>query len=551
MLIHLSIKNFAIIEELETEFHNGFTAITGETGAGKSILLGALGLVLGDRADSSSLMNPEKKLVVEATFDIRNHPGVKQWLKEQQEEETEQLILRREIHTTGKSRAFINDSPVTVAQLKTLTAQLVDLHQQFDTLELGEESFQREVLDALCKQTAQTAIYHQQYLHYAKLQKELFALKESQEQASKERDYHQFLADELEQAHFQPGELEQLEQELKMLNSAETIAQVLSESVRLLQDSETPLLQQLKQVLNRIQHYTDVLPSLQPLAERLQSAQIELADITDELDNLQQQTAFDEERMRLIEDRLELGYKLLKKHHLRTTEELLHLQKELNQKLEQQFNQQELILQKEKELDQLLHELKQQAEQIHKNRIAQQHPLEEKVNALLIKVGMPNARLKIEVRKTELNAYGNDEIDFLFDANKSNRFESIHKVASGGELSRLMLCIKSLVASVIELPTMVFDEIDTGISGEAAKQVGLLLKDLSQHHQVITITHLPQIAAKATHHFYVYKEEVKERIQTKIRLLNHDEQVEAIAKMLSGETITQSSLVTAREMVKG
>ena len=515
MLIHLSIKNFAIIEELETEFHNGFTAITGETGAGKSILLGALGLVLGDRADSSSLMNPEKKLVVEATFDIRNHPGVKQWLKEQQEEETEQLILRREIHTTGKSRAFINDSPVTVAQLKTLTAQLVDLHQQFDTLELGEESFQREVLDALCKQTAQTAIYHQQYLHYAKLQKELFALKESQEQASKERDYHQFLADELEQAHFQPGELEQLEQELKMLNSAETIAQVLSESVRLLQDSETPLLQQLKQVLNRIQHYTDVLPSLQPLAERLQSAQIELADITDELDNLQQQTAFDEERMRLIEDRLELGYKLLKKHHLRTTEELLHLQKELNQKLEQQFNQQELILQKEKELDQLLHELKQQAEQIHKNRIAQQHPLEEKVNALLIKVGMPNARLKIEVRKTELNAYGNDEIDFLFDANKSNRFESIHKVASGGELSRLMLCIKSLVASVIELPTMVFDEIDTGISGEASKQVGLLLKDLSQHHQVITITHLPQIAAKATHHFYVYKEEVKERIQTK------------------------------------
>ncbi len=551
MLIHLSIKNFAIIEELETEFHNGFTAITGETGAGKSILLGALGLVLGDRADSSSLMNPGKKLVVEATFDIRNHPGVKQWLKEQQEEETEQLILRREIHTTGKSRAFINDSPVTVAQLKTLTAQLVDLHQQFDTLELGEESFQREVLDALCKQTAQTATYHQQYLHYARLQKELFALKESQEQASKERDYHQFLADELEQAHFQPGELEQLEQELKLLNSAETIAQVLSESVRLLQDGETPLLQQLKQVHNRIQHFTDILPSLQTLAERLQSAQIELADITGELDNLQQQTAFDEERMRVIEDRLELGYKLLKKHHLRTTEELLQLQQELNQKLEQQFNQQELILQKEKELDQLLHELKQQAEQIHKNRIAQQHPLEEKVNALLFKVGMPNARLKIEVCKTELNAYGNDEIDFLFDANKSNRFESIHKVASGGELSRLMLCIKSLVASVIELPTMVFDEIDTGISGEAAKQVGLLLKDLSQHHQVITITHLPQIAAKATHHFYVYKEEVKERIQTKIRLLNHDEQVEAIAKMLSGETITQSSLVTAKEMVKG
>lgn len=551
MLIHLSIKNFAIIEELETEFNNGFTAITGETGAGKSILLGALGLVLGDRADSSSLMNPEKKSVMEATFDISKHPKVKQWLKEQQEEEAEQLLLRREINATGKSRAFINDSPVTVAQLKTLTAQLVDLHQQFDTLELGEESFQREVLDALCKHTAQTTTYHQQYLQYAKLQKELFALQEKQEQASKERDYQQFLADELEQAHFQPGELEQLEQELKLLNSAETIAQVLSESVQLLQDGETPLLQQLKQVLNRIQHYTDILPSLQPLAERLQSAQIELADITGELDNLQQQTAFDEERMRLIEDRLELGYKLLKKHHLRTTEELLQLQQVLNQKLEQQFNQQELILQKEKELDRLLKDLKQQAEQIHKNRIAQQHPLEEKVNALLFKVGMPNARLKIEVRKTELSAYGNDEIDFLFDANKSNRFESIHKVASGGELSRLMLCIKSLVASVIELPTMVFDEIDTGISGEAAKQVGLLLKDLSQHHQVITITHLPQIAAKATHHFYVYKEEVNQRIQTKIRLLNHDEQVEAIAKMLSGETITQSSLVTAKEMVKG
>ena len=550
MLTKLSIQNFAIIDQLNVEFQQGLNIITGETGAGKSILLGALGLVLGNRADSSALRNADKKCVVEALFNKNNHL-IKNWLQQNEIDEEDELILRRELSPNGKSRAFINDTPVNLTQLKELTSALVDLHQQFDTLELGDEDFQREVLDALANNSSRVEQYRQQYLRFAKLQRELHQLKELQQQQQKEEDYRQFLLDELEQASFKENELEDAEQELKLLSNAGNIASVLSESVQFLKEGDTPVVQQLKIVLQRLQQYKDMHADLSFISERLQSAQIELSDIASELDHLQNSISVDEARMQQLNERVELGYKLQKKHGLHTTNELLVLLEQLQLQQRSVADLGTNISTKEKEVAAQQKQLEKEAAVIHEERKKHIEPFTRQVNDLLGRVGMPNARLKVELANTKLNQYGIDNINFLFDANKSNRFELISKVASGGELSRLMLCIKSLVAEKISLSTMLFDEIDTGISGEAAKQVGILLKELADRQQVITITHLPQIAAKATAHYFVYKQEEKSVIKTKIRLLNREEQIEAVAKMLSGEKPTDSSLVTAKEMVMG
>ena len=551
MLQQLSIQNFAIIDELKVDFQPQLNTITGETGAGKSILLGALGLVLGNRADSSSLQNSEKKCIVEAVFSTATHTKVNAWLKENEIDEEPELILRREITANGKSRAFINDTPVNLTQLKALTSMLVDLHQQFDTLELGDEDFQREVLDALAGCDKEVEQYRQRYLQFARLQKELQLLKDKQQQLQREQDYKQFLLDELDQASFKENELEELYQELQLLSNAGSIATVLTDAVQLLKDGETPLVQQLKSLLQRLQQFKHVHAELTRITERLQSTQIELADIAADLDHLQSSISIDEARMQLINDRLEIGYKLQKKHNVQSTNELLQLQQQLQEQVQVVLNMEQTIAEKEKEKTQLQQQLEVEAELIHTKRLKQSDSFAKQVNALLQQIGMPNARLQVELSTTSLNQFGKNEISFLFDANKSNRFEPISKVASGGELSRLMLCIKSLVAKSIALPTMLFDEIDTGISGEAAKQVGILLKELSAKHQVITITHLPQIAAKATAHYFVYKQEEKSGIKTRIRLLSKEEQVETIARMLSGEKPSDSSLVTAREMIAG
>ena len=550
MLKELSIQNFAIIDELNVVFEPELNIISGETGAGKSILLGALGLVLGNRSDSSVLQNKEKKCIVEVLFDAPNKQ-LKNWLQYQEIDESEDLILRREINSTGKSRAFINDSPVTISQLKELTFFLVDLHQQFDTLELGTASFQREVLDAMAGCVTETENYNQRFVQFAKLKKETQVLKEQQLTALKEKEYHQFLYDELSDASFKENELEQTEQELKLLNNSGAIAAVLSDAVLLLKEGDAPLVQQLKSLLQKIIHYKDLNEHFSSVTNRLQSAQIELADIAAELDHLQNSITVDEQKLQQMNERLELGYKLQKKHGVKSTEALLIIQQELFNKLQLVINLEDAIHTKENALQLLLQQLEKAAKAIHLKREQEVVPFSKKINDLLQKVGMPNARLKIELIETSLHAFGNNEINFLFDANKSNRFEPISKVASGGELSRLMLCIKSLVASKVQLPTMVFDEIDTGISGEAAKQVGLLLKELSTNHQVITITHLPQIAAKATAHYYVYKTDEKSGVKTRIKLLNKVEQIETIAQMLSGENFTKASLVIAKEMVLG
>lgn len=551
MLLKLSIQNFAIIDELTTEFQPRLNTITGETGAGKSILLGALGLVLGNRADSAVLMNKEKKCVVEVFFSATSNSKVKEWLLLNEMDEDDTLILRREISANGKSRAFVNDSPVNLTQLKELTSLLVDLHQQFDTLELAEEEFQREIIDALAGCIKEVRQYHSNFLQFAKMQKELLAMKDLQHQKKKEQDYKQFLLDELDQASLKENELEQLDEELTLLSNAGAISTVLNDAVQFLKEGDAPIVQQLKSVLQRLQQFKEINNDLSSVTERLQSAQIELTDIAAELDHLQNRISIDETRMQTINDRLGIGYKLQKKHGVNSTNALLQIQSQLEEEVQVIINMDQAIAEQEKEIAELQKQLEKQAAAIHLQRKKQITPFTEKVNALLVRVGMPNARLKTELIETGLNAFGKDEVIFLFDANKSNRFEKISKVASGGELSRLMLCIKSLVAASIDLPTMLFDEIDTGISGEAARQVGMLLKELSANHQVITITHLPQIASKASAHYFVYKQEENSVIKTKIRLLNKEEQIETIARMLSGEKLTESSLLTAKEMVAG
>ncbi|HEX4957039.1 MAG TPA: DNA repair protein RecN, partial [Lacibacter sp.] len=436
-------------------------------------------------------------------------------------------------------------------QLKQLAALLVDLHQQFDTLELGEAYFQREILDAMAGCSKEALAYHELYTQYLKEQRELELLVQQQLSAQKEKDYHRFLLDELEQASFKENELEEADQELKLLNNAGAISSALQEAVAVLSENETPVVQQIKSLLQRLQPYRQLNKQLEETMERLHTVHIDLGDIANELDYLQNSVTIDQERMQQLNERIELGYKLQKKHGVHTTAELLELQEQLQNKLQDVMNLEESIAAKQQTVTAYKNQLQKAAAHLSAMRTKQAAPFAEKVNNLLAKVGMPNARLKAEVITAALNAFGTDDIQFLFDANKSNRFEPIHKVASGGELSRLMLCIKSLVAQQMALPTMLFDEIDTGISGEAARQVGLLLKELSTKHQVITITHLPQIAAKATAHYHVYKQEEDTTITTRIRLLKKEEQIETIARMLSGEQLTPSSLKTAKELVTG
>lgn len=549
MLTRLSINNYAIIDELEIDFSGKLSIITGETGAGKSIIIGALGLILGERADSSSLVNKEKKCIVEGTFSGNSKKQVTDFLKANELDAEEELVLRREIGTNGKSRAFINDTPVNLVQLQQLSSLLIDLHQQFDTLELGETDFQRQVLDALAGQLSLVEEYQLKYRQWLQLRKETEELKAQQQQFEKEADYNRFQFTELEEAAFRENELEETEAELKLLNNSEGIKAALAKTYFDLRESETPVVQQLKILLNQLNAFSSYHPDLPVLLQRLQSAQVELQDIADDVDRISNHINYDPDRIEQLNERLSLGYKLQKKHDVSSTAELLMIQKELEEKLQAVLNIEETIQQKEKETNHLLAEAKKTAEKITTGRNKQVKTLEDKVNILLVQVGMPNAKLKVLVQPADLSSSGADAIEFLFDANRSGQFQPVRKVASGGELSRLMLCIKSLVAQSIDLPTLIFDEIDTGISGEAARQVGIIMKELAAKRQVICITHQPQIAGKADAHFFVYKEIVKDKVKTNIKQLTTEERITAIAKMLSGEKPTAAAMENAREMV--
>lgn len=550
MLSRLSIQNYAIIDELEISFSGQLNIITGETGAGKSIIMGALGLILGDRADSSSLLKKEKKSIVEGVFGVKNKKDIHLFLTENDFDVLEELTVRREISPAGKSRAFINDTPVTLSQLNELSHLLVDLHQQFDTLELGETGFQRQVLDALAGNASLLEEYQQIFYHWQQVKKETEVLKEQKSQFDKEADYNRFQYNELEEAGFKENELENIDAELKMLNNAEGIKAALDKTYYDLKESETPLVQQLKLLLNQLSVYSSFHHDLPALISRLQSAQIELQDIAGDVDHISSHINYDPQRIEQLNERLSLGYRLQKKHGVNSTAELLAIKNQLEEKLQAVLHIDDVIRQKEKEAAMLMEQAKLFAEKISDARCKQVKPLEEKVNKLLVQVGMPNAKLKVEIGHTELNNTGTDSIAFLFDANRSGQFLPVGKVASGGELSRLMLCIKSLVARSVDLPTLIFDEIDTGISGEAARQVGIIMKELSAQRQVICITHQPQIAGKADAHYFVYKEIVNDSVKTNIRLLTTEERIITIAKMLSGEKPTAAAIENAKEMVR-
>ena len=556
MLQQLHIQNYAIIDSIEIDFSPHLNIITGETGAGKSILMGALSLILGDRADTSVLLDKAKKCFIEGTF-ITGHKLIREFLQNNELDCNEEIVIRREISTNGKSRAFINDTPVTLSQLKQLSSLLVDLHQQFDTQELGNNDFQREVIDALAGNAKDIEQYQSVYKSYRNVLKELEILKSQQAAANKELDYNKFLFDELEEVNFSENEIENIGAEIKLMSNAENIKEILTEIYFVLEESEKPMVHEIKSISHKLQGLERFHPGIEALTKRLHSVQIELKDIAGEIDSINTGVFYDAEKINLLNERLAEGYRLLKKHGITTTSELVELKERLSAEIESISNLTDLISAKEKHSQQLYNEALKTAERISGKRQKQVKSFEEKINDLLNQVGMPNARLKVEIRTTvALNPFGNNTIEFLFDANlpsgqegKTNRFEPLRKVASGGELSRLMLSIKSLVAKSVQLPVLIFDEIDSGISGEAARQVGIIMKDLSAGHQVISITHQPQIAAKANTHFFVYKEIRNDRIITAIRQLNADERITTIATMLSGERPTAAAFENAREMI--
>jgi DNA repair protein RecN (Recombination protein N) len=552
MLRRLFIQNYAIIEEVEIEFTAGFVVITGETGAGKSILMGALGLILGERADTGVLVNKEKKLIVEGVFDCTHNNWVAAFLKEQDLEESDVLIVRREISPQGKSRAFVNDTPVNLSQLQELSSLLVDLHQQFDTLSLGQTSFQRDVLDALAQQLSKVEEYRLLYQEWTRSKAVLADLLDKQTCAEAEAAYVQFQFQELESAGFRENEIEELEQEVKLLSNAESIQQFLARTNTALSTGEEPLVGRLKTLLNEWSSYTAFHADFPALAERLRSAYVEIQELARDIERVADTVQLDPQRLEEVNTRLSLGYKLYKKHQVNSTAALLAIQAMLSAQLSGVQHLGQSIQQQQKQVEALEQKAISLATILTKGRKKQVSFLESHVQQLLHRVGMPAAQLKVNIQAGSLGADGADQIEFLFDANRSGQFSSLRKVASGGELSRLMLCIKSLVAEKMQLPTLIFDEIDSGIAGEAARQVGLLLKELAQHRQVVCITHQPQIAGKAQTHFFVYKQAGPSRtagIQTGLRMLNQEERVQIIAQMIGGEDPTPTALANARELL--
>ncbi len=550
MLQHLSIQNYAIIDALEIDFSHGMNIITGETGAGKSIIIGALNLILGERADISYLVNKEKKCVIEGHFQAEGHEMVKHFLAVNDLDDQSLLVVRREIAPNGKGRAFINDTPVNLSQLQSLSELLVDLHQQFDTLSIGNNNFQANVLDALANNHELLTDYKKSFQLWKQAERDLLLLQQQQTQFEKESDYNRFQYDELAALNLKEDELEAIEAELKMLSNAEGIKNTLNRVCGELTGGEQPVTQQLKSLANLLNSYTHFHKDLPEINSRLLSTQIELSDIADELERLNDHIHYDAEKIEELNERMSAGYKLQKKHGVQSTNELLAIQKQLEEKLDAVLNIAGNIASLEDRVNNYKKQVLSLGERISNARKKQVSAFEKRVNQSLVQVGMPNARIQVSLLPQAPAGNGMDTIDFLFDANKSGQFKPVNKVASGGELSRLMLCVKSLVAEKMDLPTLIFDEIDSGISGEAAKQVGIIMKTLAANRQVICITHQPQIAGKANAHFFVYKELSGEKVKTNIRQLSTDERIAAIARMLSGEKPTAAALENAREMVQ-
>jgi DNA repair protein RecN (Recombination protein N) len=550
MLQRLYVQNYAIISQLEISFDQGMVVITGETGAGKSIIMGALSLTLGERADSSMVKDKSVKTIIEAVFSVPTDNKVIHLLQNAEIDIDDEVIVRREIQSNGKSRAFVNDTPVSLAQLQQFSSLLVDLHQQFDTLELGNQEFQRQLVDAKAGIIQDVADYTKAFQLFLQTQKKIASIRSAMMKADQEKEYKSFLLKELEELNWQAGEEQKLEEELTMLSHAEQIKNSIAKVTFGMNEGEQPLLSAVKALAAQLQAVSKYHNQLPELLTRFDAAYVELKDIAGELDSILDSVAVDDERLDQVNQRLALAQRLVKKHGLVASDQLLEVQSVLSNEMQQLSNAEEDLEKLEKEV--AFHQSKSVdlALNLNKHRKKVLPGLEKSANELLNRVGMPNAKLKIELEQAPLHQYGMDHVSFLFDANKSGKFEPISKVASGGELSRLMLVLKSLVAGSLEMPTLIFDEIDSGISGEAAKQVGVLMSELSKVHQLITITHQPQIAAMADQHLFIYKKEIGESISTNVKTLSEEERVFTIAQMMAGVNPSDAVLVSAREMMK-
>ena len=550
MLRSLYIQNYALIEKLDISFGAGFSVITGETGAGKSIILGAIGLLLGQRAEVKAIRQGASKCVIEARFDISAY-GMEPFFEENELEYEEECILRREVYASGKSRAFINDTPASLVQMKELGEQLIDVHSQHQNLLLNKEGFQLNVLDILSHNDEQLSVYQSLYREWKQTQQDLADLIARAEQNKADEDYIRFQLEQLEEANLSAGEQEELEQETDMLSHAEEIKAGLFRVGQLLTSDEGGLLAGLKESLNTMLGLQKVYSPATELAERLESTYIELKDVSQEVSSQEEDVEFNPDRLEEVNDRLNLIYTLQQKHRATTVEELLTLAEEYAAKLAAITSYDERIGELTTLCDTLYNKVRKQAAVLTKARTGAAREVEKQMASRLVPLGMPNVRFQVEmgIRK-EPGVHGEDTVNFLFSANKNGSLQNISSVASGGEIARVMLSIKAMIAGAVKLPTIVFDEIDTGVSGEIADRMADIMQEMGeQDRQVISITHLPQIAARGCAHYKVYKQDNETETNSHIRRLADEERVEEIAHMLSGATLTEAALNNAKVLL--
>jgi DNA repair protein RecN (Recombination protein N) len=551
MLKHLYIKNFTLIDELDIELYQGFSVITGETGAGKSIILGALGLLLGQRADSKAIKQGAEKCVIEAHFDLSRY-GMTDFFEENEiEYDAADCIVRRELTASGKSRAFINDTPVQLSLLKELGEQLVDIHSQHQNLLLNKQDFQLNVVDIIAGDEKEQQLYQQAYTQYHVTEKELSALKESIEQNRQNADFLQFQFEELTQANLAEGEQEELEQKSETMSHSEEIKSALYEADNALSAEQTGVVESLRTALSAIRQIEKVLPDASELVERLDSSYIELKDIAQEISSQMEHVDFDPAELDAINNRLDKLYDLEKKYHVETIEELIAKRDELKIQLGRIENSDEALAELQQKLAAQLAQAQKAAEILTQMRTKAAKQIEKEMQGRLMPLGMPNVKFSIEMTQEPLNVSGQDKVAFLFSANTSTPLQPISQVASGGEIARVMLSLKAMISGAVKLPTIIFDEIDTGVSGKTAEKMAEIMQEMGHHErQVISITHLPQIAALGSAHYKVEKEETAKGTISRMRKLSDDERVLEIAQMLSGSNVSEAAISNAKQLLK-
>ena len=551
MLQSIHIQNYALIESLDIDFHSGFSVITGETGAGKYIIMGAIGFLVGQRAYSKAIKTGASKCVVEAHFNISTYQLEDFFNENDLEYDGEECILRREVHASGKSRAFINDTPASLVQMKALGEKLIDVHSQHQNLLLNHEDFQLNVLDILANSREALQTYKSLYNSYKQTVRELNTLIEEAEKNRQDEEYIRFQVQQLEDAHLQAGEQEELEQELEMLTHAEDIKSSLFKVNQLMDEGEMNLVSLSKEAMQVLQSISRVYAPASEWSNRLESCYLELKDMAHEIAYASDEIEFNPTRLDYVNERLNLIYTLQQKHQLSSVEELLELAGKLNEKLDAITSSDDHIQELTQKKDLLYQQVLSQAEVLTRMRTEASKEIEAQMQAYLIPLGMPNVRFAVELSpRKEPDASGMDNVSFLFSANKNGTLQQVASIASGGEIARVMLSLKAMIAGAVKLPTIIFDEIDTGVSGSIAEKMALIMQEMGQaDRQVISITHLPQIAARGAHHYKVYKEDTEVGTNSHIRILNEEERINEIAHMLSGATLTEAALNNAKALL--